>query len=449
MPNHPQPVSRFPLAVVTDSADHEVSLVKLGIPPDHERIWDRHQSVEVARLGVALREDLVTKLLPILGKSLDLGFNVFDVMHHGTHEKQISNVFGWLLDIGGTHNLGDQFVRTFVEELNRRLPAQESFPSEGYTVRQEVNTVSNLNEADIADLVLEGEAARLVVENYFTSDGHGHSYESYLSYSRRDGKNGAVVLLCREEDLSRLSQGWENAHVLTYRTLIDRLHQTVEDDERYQQENPDAHSFIRQMHRKFVSERGLVEDRDVLNFVTTLCKTGDSQRFGWVRQAEVAEKFASDVAAQARQRFLEGRELLQRIKAMLRAYGAGPLRAQLNATLGGERVQRVSATYSGIYQWSINFDLAGLDKKVDGPMIQFKFGPTAQHANEQDPDWKDVVDPDSADYSHLFITRREGLVIRQSTVTLQEVLNGLQPDDRRLHDEIIALLQADSKLPAV
>ena len=38
--------------------------------------------------------DLVTELLPILGRSLDVGFNVFDVMHHGTHEKQISNVFG-------------------------------------------------------------------------------------------------------------------------------------------------------------------------------------------------------------------------------------------------------------------------------------------------------------------------------------------------------------------
>lgn len=389
-----------------------------------------------------MKEDLVTQLLPILGKSLDLGFNVFDVMHHGSHEKQISNVFGWLLDVGGTHNLGDQFVRTFVEELNRRLPAQESFPYEGYTVRQEVNTASSINGADIADLVLESEATRIVVENYFTSDGHGHSYERYLNYSRRGGKKGAVVLLCREEDLSRLSQGWENAHVLTYSTLIDRLNRTVEGDERYQQENPDAHSFIQQMHRKFVSERGLVGDRDVLNFVTTMCDTGDSQRFGWVRQAEVAEKFASEVAAQARQRFLEGRELLQRIKAMLRAFGAGPLRDQLNTTLGDERVREVSATYSGIYQWSINFDIAELTENVDAPVIQFKFGPTAQYANEQDPDWKDVVDPGSADYSHLFITRREGLVIRQSTVTLQEVLNGLEPDDRRLHDEIIALLEA-------
>lgn len=387
-----------------------------------------------------MADDLVTQLLPVLGRSLNLGFNVFDVMHHGSHEKQISNVFGWLLDVGGTHNLGDQFLRSFVEEVNRKLPAQEAFPCKGYTVRQEVNTASSLNEADIADIVLEGQGGRLVVENYFTSDGHGHSYEGYLNYSRRDGQTGAVILLCREEDRSRLSQGWEKAHVLTYSTLIDRLYEIVDAHERYQLENPDAHSFIQQMHRKFVRERGLVEDRDVLKFVTTMCDTGESQRFGRARQTEVAEKFASEVAAQARQRFVEGRDLLQRIKATLRSFGAGPLSAQLNATLGSERVQRVSATYAGIYQWTINFDITGFAENVNAPSIQLKFGPSAQYANDNDPMWDTVVKPSIADYSYIFVTRA-GLEIRQSTVTLQEVLGGLNPDDPRLHDEVIQLLE--------
>src|SRR5690625_123202 len=122
-----------------------------------------------------LRDDLVTQIVPILGRSLDLGFNVFDVMHHGTHEKQISNVFGWLLDVGGTHNLTDKFVRIFVDEVNRARPEIPPFPNGGYRVRQEVNTASGHDEADIADLVLESNTARLVVENFYTSDGHGHS----------------------------------------------------------------------------------------------------------------------------------------------------------------------------------------------------------------------------------------------------------------------------------
>ena len=64
---------------------------------------------------------------------------------------------------------------------------------------------------DIADLVLESDAVVLVVENYFTSDGHGHRYDGYLKHSLRDGRQGGVVLLCRDQDGSSQTEGWENA----------------------------------------------------------------------------------------------------------------------------------------------------------------------------------------------------------------------------------------------
>ena len=64
----------------------------------------------------------MTTLLPIVGRSLELGFNVFEVMHHGLHEKQLSNVFRWLLDAQGTHNFGGLFARIFIEEVNRTSP---------------------------------------------------------------------------------------------------------------------------------------------------------------------------------------------------------------------------------------------------------------------------------------------------------------------------------------
>ncbi len=66
-------------------------------------------------------EDLVARFLPVLQSSTDQGFNVFNVMHHGTHEKQISNVFRWLLEPEGSHHLGDTFLRIFIDELNERL----------------------------------------------------------------------------------------------------------------------------------------------------------------------------------------------------------------------------------------------------------------------------------------------------------------------------------------
>ena len=45
-----------------------------------------------------MHDQLVTRLLPILAKRSEGEFNIFNVMHHGTHEKQISNAFAWLLD---------------------------------------------------------------------------------------------------------------------------------------------------------------------------------------------------------------------------------------------------------------------------------------------------------------------------------------------------------------
>ena len=62
--------------------------------------------------GEFMSHDVITRLLPVLGISGEARFNVFDVMHHGTHEKQLSNVFAWLLDPDGTHCLGDNSRRS-------------------------------------------------------------------------------------------------------------------------------------------------------------------------------------------------------------------------------------------------------------------------------------------------------------------------------------------------
>lgn len=74
-------------------------------------------------------------------------------MRHGTHKKQYFNVFAWLLDTTGTHDLGDTFQRIFMEQVNAGV-GQAPFPTSGYSVRQEVNTSNEDEGGDIADLVL-------------------------------------------------------------------------------------------------------------------------------------------------------------------------------------------------------------------------------------------------------------------------------------------------------
>lgn len=390
-----------------------------------------------------MSDDLVTGLLPVLGRSLELGFNVFDVMHHGLHEKQISNVFRWLLDPEQTHNLGDRFLRIFIDELNRVSVGSDPLPHGSYLVRQEVNIAVGGARPDIADLVLESEDAVIVIENYFTSDGHGHSYSGYLAFSVRDGKRGVVALLCRDEDVSLQTLGWEDAAVLTYGKLAERLLEHVGGDRAYQRKNPDAHAFIEQLHRKFVRGRGRVGDQEVLNFVVAMCDTGEIRRYQEQPQEVAAERFADDLAMQARERFGEGRDLLQRAKGRLSVFSEGPLRRQLNATWGEGFVLGVNARLAGIYQWTVNIDVKKESNDLGQSRLQLKFGPSAWYANERDPSWTRTVDSSQADYSRLFLTWAGVKEVRQSTVSIHDVLDGLDPADPRLHDEIIGLLSGN------
>ena len=167
---------------------------------------------------------MVTALVPSLSRSLAEQFNVFRVMHHGTHEKQLSNVFAWLLRVDGTHELGDAFQRLFVDQVNRSLPAGSQLPSSGYRVVQEIDTSGqDALGRDIADIVLTSALASVVVENFESSDGHGHDYHGYLAHGAAGGKQSVVVLLCARREGHRQINGWEQAVVVTYAELLQSL----------------------------------------------------------------------------------------------------------------------------------------------------------------------------------------------------------------------------------
>lgn len=67
-------------------------------------------------------------------------------------------------------------VTIFIDEVNPGLAhdGRQQLPGDAYWVRQAVNTAAAGARADIVDLVLENKQAVVVIENYFTSDGHGH-----------------------------------------------------------------------------------------------------------------------------------------------------------------------------------------------------------------------------------------------------------------------------------
>ena len=65
-----------------------------------------------------------------------------------------------------------------------------------------------------------------------------------------------VALLCVAEDRSLQTLGWENAPVLTYARLVDRLHEAAAGDSAYLRKNPESFLFIEHMYRKFAQGRG-------------------------------------------------------------------------------------------------------------------------------------------------------------------------------------------------
>ncbi|MBE7326031.1 PD-(D/E)XK nuclease family protein [Nocardioides sp. Y6] len=383
-----------------------------------------------------MNERLVTMLLPALSGSSAPAFNVFDVMHHGTHEKQLSNVFAWLLDRDGSHGLGSHFQDILVDAVNRHRASGTEIASGSFSVRQEVNVSGPDEPMDIADLVLEDDDTRLVIENYYTSDGHGHSYKRYLNYATLSGKQGVVVMLCARVNSAFLSGGWEKAAVVSYPDLIAPLTELIEGDARYRRTHPDQVAFLRHLHHRFVKDR-TVNDHDMIQFIDAMCSSGQAKHYRTQSVEAAAVNFADSLRDRAHDQFGESRALLQRVKAALKNHASRHLVPQLAQVLGPDRVTEASANYAGIYQWTVNFAVAGREGDGEAP-LQLKFGPSAWWANESDQSWQKVVtDPD---YSRLFLTHRSTQEIRQSAVTLQEVLDGLAADDHRLRDELVNLL---------
>lgn len=391
--------------------------------------------------------ELLGELLRGLGKSKELGFNVFDVMRYGDHEKLLSHVFKWLFDASSSHNLGDQFQRVFIDVISKKPPEisaklSSKLPSDQYSVRDEVNTALPGKTKDIADLVLENDSARIVIENYITSDGHGHSYENYSRYSKEDpAKTGLVVLLCRDEDPNLLKKGWEDAVVVTYDILLKRLCEILDVDKKYQENNLEAYSFIKQMYAKFSKERIKMEDLDALSFVATMCQADQAGLYQIKQVDRAADQFATEMADTAKNYFRSGRSVLNEIKGKLYSFCKSALTDQLNKTLEENFVHNVSIRGVGLYQWSICFDIYESDNNYVKNGLLIKFGPSAWHACVEDKTWNCTHKKEELDFMCLFILRNSNSSIRQSRVRLEEVLQGLEPTDTRLHNEIVDFLK--------
>ena len=349
------------------------------------------------------------------------------------HEKQLSNAFAWLLNVEGSHQLEDRFLRCFLDEVNVRLRADglPPVPHERFIVDQEQNTRSTRLGADIADIVLRGERTALVIENYHISDGHGHDYQAYYDFgaSLVEGVS-VVVMLCEIRDDSLLKDGWKSAPVVTYSTLLNRLFDDIGADPAYRRDNPEQYWFLSQMKQHFLKGKRVNDDTS-LEFIKVLCETGEARRYG---TKDAASFFADSLRDEAEQKFLESQALLNRLKKELQAYLDAHL-GQLNDALGERFFDGTYVRFAGIYQWDVCLMRQG------ETTAYVLFGPSAWADNEQNKYKSWEVRIEDPDYSRLVIGYGPTKELRQSSVTMEEVLNGLPTEDIRLLDEIVSAVR--------
>lgn len=384
----------------------------------------------------------VTALLPTLSRSLDEEFNVFRVMHHGTHEKQVSNVFSWLLDPAGTHGLGDAVQRIFLDVVNRSLPPDGQLPPEGYAVSQEVDTrgggESSSAEfaADIADILLVCDDAAVIVENYGTSDGHGHDYRRYLAYAKGNGRHGAVVLLCHRRETHLQRDGWEEAVVVTYADVLDSLQAHIARDRSWVQSHSEQNFFIQQMVQHFVEGPAAVNLDDQISFIKAMCDSGESTRYGLRPHERGSQDFADLVAEHARRQFDDTRKTLGAIKTGLRTFSRSTLMNQVNEEMVQGGLERAEARFVGKWEWCVN-----LHRADPHPNIYLVFGPTAVEELETMP-----MDGEKPDFSHVLVSSAPGdrpdrRRIVETEIGLGEVIGGLAHHDVRLRDAVLEMIE--------
>lgn len=336
----------------------------------------------------------------------------------------------------GSHELGDRFQRLFLDRVNQNLPVGSQLPNTGYQVAQEVNTAGPGEIGmDIADILLSRPDACVVVENFGTSEGHGHDFHRYLAHGTAGGRRASVVLLCITHEPLLQKDGWSDAVVCTYDVLLRDLQQITSQDRAWRHSHSQQAFFLDQLFQHFLGGSSTMSLDQRLAFIRSMCETGESVRFGHQPHEVAAQEFANLVAQHAKQQFHEARTTLAQVKKQLKVYATQALTGQVNDRLAVEGITQVEARFSGQWEWCVT--LRGAEAR---PAVYLEFGPTAVVENTR------VANPvANPDYSTIFVTREapHGAGIDRilpTSVSLEEVITGLRADDRRIPDAVIAIL---------
>lgn len=108
-------------------------------------------------------------------------FNIFKVLKLDNHEIRHSNFLAWLLNPNENHNLGDKFLKRFLEEANIDT---SNIDTTSMNIKTEVCT----NEQRRIDLLLYTNDFVCVIENKYGSIEHGGQCQDYKKFIEKYSK---------------------------------------------------------------------------------------------------------------------------------------------------------------------------------------------------------------------------------------------------------------------
>lgn len=149
-------------------------------------------------------------------------FNIFKVLKLDNHEIRHSNFLAWLLNPKGNHNLGDKFLKRFLEEASIDI-------SDVNTTLINIETEVCTDKKRRIDLLLYTKDFVCVIENKYGSIEHGGQCQDYKKFIEKDSnfkdyKNKYFVFLDIEEPDEKLLKNNLLGYLpLTYRKIYSIL----------------------------------------------------------------------------------------------------------------------------------------------------------------------------------------------------------------------------------
>ena len=181
-----------------------------------------------------------------------------------------------------------------------------------------------------------------------------------------------VVLLCQRKEPHLLRDGWELAAVVTYAEILLELKTRIAAERRWRRDHSDQHSFIRQMFEHFVEGPSAMNLEDTIGFLTKMCETGESARYGHRPRDVATQEFVDLIAEHARRQLEDSRTVLATTKRRLREYSRSTLVGQVNAKIPHGPIERVVTRFVGQWEWTIE-----LHRADEHRTVFFHFGPTS------------------------------------------------------------------------